>query len=350
VLAAAPLLMLLFALDQSAVHYAYPPDLRTLLGFEVPGAHRFRAGEFTAPAPPGQSTLGGETPAGTIPPASPGKPLESTWQPTAMAGTGQLLGRVPIPGTISGFAARSAYVYLPPAYFSTPRPVLPVMVLLSGVPGQPKNYLAGLSTQTVYTDLARQHAGLTPILVFADYTGGMTDDLGCIDSPDGDVETYLTRDVPAFVEQTFGSAQGPAGWGIGGFSDGGTCALTVGLRHPDVFGPILAISADEAPSLDGSQNAYVAHFLHGDPGALAAHSPLALIGDRTPRPHTTVYFESGDGEPAKQRQTIAMAAAARQAGIPTQLVTKPGKHNFDFWKQCIADSAPWVARALGVIA
>ena len=380
----------LVAGDQLAIRYGYPADLRTLAGFEVQGATRFSDRALPAPTaaavppevPPAASpppTL----PTTPDPPASPAsspptKPLSSSSLPSAVSTVavpdvassttsvvtaleaqwvappglrerGEVLSEVAIPATISGFAARSAYVYLPPAYFAEPRPVLPVLVLLSGVPGQPKNWLAGLDTHKVFDRYAAAHHGLAPILVFPDYNGGLTGDKGCVDSNEGNIETYLTRDVPAFVTATFAPGTGPAHWGIGGFSDGGTCALVVGLRHPDLFGVIVDFSGDVGPNVNGSVDRYVTRFLGGDAARYAAHDPMALLGGPPPSP-TAILLEAGDGEPKKKAGQQQLADTARAHGWTVDFVTRPGRHDFTFWRQCIAEAPDWIGRQLGLTA
>jgi enterochelin esterase-like enzyme len=310
-------------------------DIRTLLGDEVHGSHRFASAKLPS-----------STPTVTTKGSGPPSPLTTDVPDRNARRDGELLSQVPIDGRVSGFAARPGYVYLPPAYFATPRSALPVLVLLAGVPGQPKNWLDGLNAQKVFADYAQAHGGRAPILVFADYTGGITDDRGCIDSAQGQIETYLTVDVPAFVHDTFSVTTGPASWGIGGFSDGGTCALMIGLRHSDVYGPIVAFSPDASPSCDGARDQYITRFLAGDVNAFTTHDPLSLLRGVHAPPTTAIYLEAGYREPSKEAQTMTIAQEAQAAGIPTQLVTKAGRHAFDFWRQCIIDSAPWIGTEL----
>jgi len=49
-----------------------------------------------------------------------------------------VVSTVVIPGSVSGFAARPAWVYLPPAALVRNPPALPVLVLLHGQPGSPR--------------------------------------------------------------------------------------------------------------------------------------------------------------------------------------------------------------------
>ena len=390
--AVASLALLLVVGDQLAIRYGYPADLRTLAGLEVAGATKFSERALTpdrtspsttrpsttvttvttasvtstatttatatsATVTPTATTV--TTTATTVPPsAAPSvatsttqaPPLETQWTPPAgLRERGEVLSEVTIPPTASGFAARSAYVYLPPAYFADPRPALPVLVLLPGVPGQPKNWLAGLDTHKVFDRYAAAHHGLAPILVFPDYSGGLTGDKGCVDSNDGNIETYLTRDVPAFVTATFASATGPTRWGIGGFSDGGTCALVIGLRHPDLFGVIVDFSGDVGPNENGSVDRYVTHFLGGDATRYAAHDPMALLAG-TPQPTTAILLEAGDGEPKKKAGQQQLADTARAHGWTVDFVTKPGRHDFTFWRQCVAEAPEWIGRRLGLAA
>jgi hypothetical protein len=64
-------------------------------------------------------------------------PVAAGWTaPPGLPAAGRLT-HAAIPGTTSGFHARPAEIYLPPAYFADPRPQLPVLVLLAGQPGSP---------------------------------------------------------------------------------------------------------------------------------------------------------------------------------------------------------------------
>lgn len=60
----------------------------------------------------------------------------------ARAGHGTVVA-LPVPGTASGFVARPAQVYLPPAWSRPGQPPLPVVLLLHGTPGDPVDRVEG---------------------------------------------------------------------------------------------------------------------------------------------------------------------------------------------------------------
>ncbi len=82
---------------------------------------------------------------------------------------------------------------------------------------------------------ARDHDGGAPILVMPDILGGFDNDTECVDSARGNVETYLTEDVPATVVPRLSTAPPGPQWAVAGFSLGGMCSLMLALRHPDLF-------------------------------------------------------------------------------------------------------------------
>jgi S-formylglutathione hydrolase FrmB len=143
--------------------------------------------------------------------------------------------QLPIPGTRSGFDERDAVVYVPPAWFDRPRPALPVLMLLHGSPGFPSDWTRAGDADLTADAFARTHAGLAPILVLPDANGSFLADSECLDGAHGNIETYLTEDVPAFVVDRFGASDDPERWAIGGASMGGMCAMMLALRHPDRF-------------------------------------------------------------------------------------------------------------------
>src|SRR5438445_242070 len=78
---------------------------------------------------------------------------------------------VEMPPTHSGFHARGTFIYLPPAWFGTPRPELPVIVLLSGSPGTPADWTRSAGADVLFDEFAKSHNGTAPVLVMPDANG-----------------------------------------------------------------------------------------------------------------------------------------------------------------------------------
>jgi S-formylglutathione hydrolase FrmB len=256
-----------------------------------------------------------------------------------------------VPTKASGFVARPALVYVPPAWFRRPRPKLPVIVLLHGTPGGPDVWFGpGLAVATADA-WAAAHGGLAPILVAPDVNGAVDTDSECVDSPAGRVETALTVDLTRFVTSTFRTLPPGPGWAIAGFSEGGSCALMLALRHPTLFGTVGDYGGLAGPRL-GDTNAdtgsTVADLFGGSPAQFAAHEPAELLA-RGRFGRLGSWFEVGDADPEPAAAQAALVPAARRAGVTTCSVVVPGgAHTFDVFSAGFADSLPWFAARLGI--
>lgn len=266
--------------------------------------------------------------------------------------TGQLPAKgvtvsVQIPATQSGFRARPALAYLPPAWFATPRPELPVIVLVPGVPSEVTDWTRSALADQTADGFAAAHAGQAPILLMVDQNGSFNADTECIDSSLGRVETYLVTDVPAYVRDRFGAATASSSLAIGGLSAGGTCAILVALRNADVYPTFASYSGYATPTLDSAAST-LATLFGGSTDAQSAHDPATLLGSKR-YPGMGGWFEVGtaDADPLAAERTLS--ALAIKAGIDTcTLEVAGGGHSFDVWSKGFADSLPWLAGRLGL--
>jgi S-formylglutathione hydrolase FrmB len=271
-------------------------------------------------------------------------------------------GRIPAKGqvvpltvpTASSFSARQAQVYLPPAWFATRRPALPVVMLLHGVPGDPSDWADGGEASAAADAWAAQHRGVAPVLVMPDINGSLTADTECVDSPGGNAETYLTVDVPAAVQQQFGTTPPGRSWAIAGLSEGGACAIMLALRHPDLFstfGDFGGLSGPRVGESDTDTDPTVAELFGGSRQEFAAHEPADLLATGSPAfRNLGGWFEVGsdDGDPLAAAQKLAPLAAG--ARITTCLIVVPdGGHTFDVWSAAFRGSLPWMAARLGLV-
>ncbi|WP_433784971.1 alpha/beta hydrolase [Actinomycetospora sp. CA-101289] len=255
-----------------------------------------------------------------------------------------------LPGRKSGFAARPGTIYVPPAWFARPRPELPVVVLLHGTPGTPQDWLDGGQAAATADAYAAAHGGAAPILVMPDVNGAIDADSECVDGPVGKVETYLTADVPAFVEQVFHTASPGRGWAVAGLSEGGSCSLMLALRHPDLFGTFgdyAGLAGPRAGDTNDDTASAVAQLFGGSAQAFAAHEPSSLLAARR-FPGLGGWFEVGDADAEPYAATQRLVPEARRAGITTcEVVVPGGGHTFDVFSRAFADSLPWMAGRIG---
>ena len=258
--------------------------------------------------------------------------------------------QLPVPGNRSGFAARDAYVYVPPAWFHAPKPTLPVVMLLHGLPGDPSGWVTSGEAQTTADAYARAHDGRAPILVMPDILGGFDNDTECVDSVRGDVETYLTVDVPATVVPRLGAAPPGPQWAVAGFSLGGMCSLVLALRHPDLFptfgdyGGLLGPRTGD----DNDVGTTVADLFAGDEQAFQAHEPRTLLSRRR-FDDSAGWFEMGGDDSLTRDSAQELAPLSRAAGIETCFVVVPGfGHVGEVWRRALRDSLPWLAARTGL--
>jgi S-formylglutathione hydrolase FrmB len=205
--------------------------------------------------------------------------------------------------------------------------------------------VAANATRTVDA-YAAQHDGLAPVLVFADANGSFNGDTECVDGPRGRAETYLTRDVHDDIVSMFGTYADPDHWAVVGLSEGGTCAITLGLRHPDVFHTVVDLSGDLGPNL-GDLQTTIRLLFGGDASQAAAHNPVDLMHLHR-YPMLAIWFEAGLQDSGTLSVARTLAAAAQADGINSRLVAKPGGHNFRFWSSAWQDACPWTMGQVGL--
>ena len=262
--------------------------------------------------------------------------------------TGRIV-KVDIPDVPSGFQHRTEYVYLPPAWFrSTHRPKLPVVEMIGGEFAVPDNWIrAGNAIKT--TDAyAATHHGFAPVLVFVDASGGFKVDTECVNGPAGKAADHLVKDIPPFVEKNFGTATAANKWAIAGWSMGGTCAITLSVTHPNIFGHFLDISGDLGPNM-GDKSSTISKLYGGNAAAYAANDPLTVLAKRKKYPKGfSGLFAVGDQESKQIQHARQLSAALKKDHVPNQIWTGSGKHSWVFATAAYQKELPWLAKTLQV--
>lgn len=263
---------------------------------------------------------------------------------------------VPLSGTSdranSGFPARDAIAYIPPAYWTQPSLPLPVLVLLAGNPGEPSQWFgAGQASQTA-DDYQATHGGVSPVVVSVDATGSLTGNPGCVDGPELNVMTYLSQDVPVLLRDRFRVNPDQRSWTIGGLSYGGTCAFQVVTNHPEAYGSFLNFSGQAEPSV-GSRQETLDRLFNGDAQAFKKVNPADLLteaitsGDNR-YTHLAGQFIAGESDKGVIDALTHLNTLANQAGMSTTFGTVPGGHSFQVWRVALADTFDWAAQRGGL--
>jgi S-formylglutathione hydrolase FrmB len=278
--------------------------------------------------------------------AKPRHALAGVWHPpSGMPKTGAVYQAI-IPGVRSGFAARPGYIYLPPAYLAAPRPQLPVLVLLAGQPGSPRQWLDSGRIQAMMDAFALHHKGLAPVVIMPDDLGSDFANPLCMNSRLGNVETYLTVDVPNWVTTHLQVRSPDRGWAVGGFSEGGTCAIQLATQAPRLYPIFVDISGQLEPTL-GNRRLTISKAFGGDAAAYLRVDPIVELAHiRFPR--DAGVFVGGVNDSVFTPQQRMMYLAARHAGMQVTFMKLPGGHNWRVWRGGLERNAAWLAAQLGI--
>ena len=243
-------------------------------------------------------------------------PLWQTWKaPAGMPAVGQV-GPVAIPATASGFHARDAYLYLPPAALVADPPPLPIVIMMMGQPGSPDQDKSAVANLNAFA--AKNH-GLAPIFLTVDQLGGPYQNPVCVDSPSGNVYTYVTTDVVNFIRTKLKVSPDRDEWAVAGYSDGGECALSFAAKRPDLFGSLLDVSGELEP-LNGTVQNTINTVFRGDKAAFTAEEPANILKAHRYNDMLAV-FTSGSLDTTFTPQAATAEADAKAAGMTTYRFT-----------------------------
>ncbi|MGU3410186.1 alpha/beta hydrolase [Microbacterium sp. M1A1_1b] len=270
----------------------------------------------------------------------------SRWTAPVSMPTAGRVGTVRIPGTRSGFPARPAVVYLPPAALTDDPPTLPVVVSLSGQPGTPSDMFTAGGIATVLDRYAAAHHGLAPIVVSADQLAVPGHNTMCVDSSIGNSATYITRDVPDWITAHLRVPTDPHGWGLVGFSQGATCAMQFLTGDPDRFSAALAISSELHPVDRSPQNSADEAF-GGSLARWRAASPGALMAANGPYSDAHLWLTAGANDHEFTESARTLGRDAVRAGIHTAVASSPGSgHDWNTVQWSLTNELPRLADEL----
>lgn len=254
---------------------------------------------------------------------------------------------VAIAGTVSGFHARNAVVYLPPAYSAVNRPVLPVLVLVSGQPGSPQSWLQSTDLIGQLDSFAAAHGGLAPVVVMPDPNGSEQANTMCMDSSLAKADTYMSKDVPHWIKTHLDADTNPAHWAVGGFSYGGTCALQMVTRHSDVYRTFMAISPEREPALVVNRSMTIEQAFHGNAATFDALVPLTLLA-KNKYPETSGWFASGRQDATYSANVKVLQEAANKADMTTVSSVYSGGHSWAVASATLPQGLAFVFARLGL--
>lgn len=226
----------------------------------------------------------------------PSGPLATVWQPTGpdIPAAG-VVSDITLPATTSKFPARPGRVYYPPAYFAANPQPLPVLVLMSGQPGGPDDWLLGNRLQSAMDPWAAANRGIAPVVVVVDQNGTENPNPACVNSKLGQADTYLAVDVPAAIEQQLRVEKNHAHWAVGGFSNGGTCAVQLAFNHPDVYPSFISLGGEVEPTVGANEQETIQNLFDGDAAKYRAVNPLDLMKSKKfPTVAGWVIYGAGD--------------------------------------------------------
>lgn len=161
------------------------------------------------------------------------------------------------------------------------------------------------------------------------------------------METYVVEDLIALVDAEFPTTKTRS---ISGHSMGGHGALTLALRHPELFRSVSAFAPICSPTrCPWGEKAFTA-YLGEDRATWAAHDAALLIeGGAAKGRFDDILVDQGDADGflADQLKPEILVAAAKTAGQKLTLRMQPGyDHSYFFMASFIADHVAFHAQRL----
>jgi len=136
--------------------------------------------------------------------------------------------------------AREVLVVLPPSYAANPAKRYPVLYFLHGFTSNAQDNLRGADVEAALAAVSANGAEMIVVLpdAFTRHAGAMYSN-----SPTtGDFERYLAHDLVRYVDSKYRTIATRESRGLAGHSMGGYGTIKLGMKYPEVYSSIYAMS------------------------------------------------------------------------------------------------------------
>ncbi|MES2773719.1 MAG: alpha/beta hydrolase family protein [Bacteroidota bacterium] len=154
------------------------------------------------------------------------------------------------------------------------------------------------------------------------------------DSPVDDsyrYETHVGIEVPKFIDSAYRTIPDRHHRAITGLSMGGHGAFWLAFRHADIFGAVASMSG--GVDLLESKNKFDINKRIGDTTVWSRYTILNLI-ERYPKDSLEIFFDCGI-EDIFIKGNRKLNEKLLQLKIPHDYTERPGKHDWNYWKNTI---------------
>jgi enterochelin esterase-like enzyme len=305
------------------------------------------------------ATFGGKPPAtmthaGALPaaPDDPATAVLDTGPPTNLPLGGGDTGPLPTlpPGGAAGrvrsFTVTGAesgltgtiLLVLPTDYFDPKNATrhYPVLETFSGYPGTPAQWPDGMHL-TSTLDKAVHQGDVAPTITVSptlEFPGGI--DTECVDGPDRKVETWVTRDVPAWVSAHLRVLAAPTGWATIGISSGAWCAAMSTMLHPEQYAGAIVLGGYFRPQFSSTYKPFPSESPQG------TRYDLVRLAHRAPPP-VDLWVETSHADGLSYPSTSALLSVAQPPLSVDAVVLDHAGHRASLW----IDELPTTLRWLG---
>lgn len=168
----------------------------------------------------------------------------------------------------------------------------------------------------------------------------------CVNSPLGNARTYISVDVVRWVRAHFRVPSSTAGWAIGGYSEGATCAVQFTADKPHLFGTTLAVASELAPTM-GPQT--ISRAFGGSTARYHAATPLAMFRSNGPFPGQLLILVAGQLDTRYRGYMSKLSESATAGGLRTRTVISPHSgHDFNTVSYALEKEVPIISVRLGL--
>lgn len=151
---------------------------------------------------------------------------------------------VSLEGNLQGNSPeRDAFVYLPPSYGTEPARRYPVVYILHGWGPSGEQFTGTIDLKPGTDRAVASGSAREMIVVVPDALSVLGGSMYSTSLTSGDFEGFIARDLVAYVDQHYRTIARRESRGLAGHSMGGYGTLRIGMKYPDTYSSLYAMSS-----------------------------------------------------------------------------------------------------------